>query len=141
MSRIYWDSMLFVYWLEDHPQYAARMDRIRTRMEEREDTLCTSAFTVGEVLTGPYRIGAIETASRIRAAFRLPQIELIPFTPETADYYATIRGKHSVSPADAIHLASAAQAGVDLFLTNDQRLKPLAIPGIHFIAGLDVNLF
>ena len=141
MSRIYWDSMLFVYWLEDHPQYAARMDRIRERMEVRGDTLCTSAFTVGEVLTGPYRSGAIEAASRIREAFHSPQIELIPFTPDTADHYAKIRGIHRVSAADAIHLASAAQAGVDLFLTNDRRLQPLAIPGIHFIAGLDVNLF
>jgi predicted nucleic acid-binding protein len=141
VSRIYWDSMLFVYWLEDHPLHAGRMDRIREWMELRGDTLCTSAFTVGEVLTGPYRSGAIETASRIREAFRSPQIELIPFTPDTADHYATIRGKHRVSPADAIHLASAAQAGVDLFLTNDRRLQPLAIPGIDFIAGMDVNLF
>lgn len=141
MSHIYWDSMLFVYWLEDHPMHADRMDRIRAWMDARGDTLCTSAFTVGEVLTGPYRSGAIETASRIREAFRSPQIELIPFTPDTADHYAAIRGKHRVSPADAIHLASAAQAGVDLFLTNDRRLQPLAIPGIHFIAGLDVNLF
>lgn len=141
MSRIYWDSMLFVYWLEDHPVHAARMDRIREWMEMRGDTLCTSAFTVGEVLTGLYRSGAIEAASRIREAFRSPRIELIPFTPDTADHYAAIRGNHRVSAADAIHLASAAQAGVDLFLTNDQRLRPLAIPGIHFIAGLDVKLF
>jgi len=133
--------MLFVYWLEDHPLHADRMGRIREWMERRGDTLCTSAFTVGEVLTGPYRTGAIETASRIREAFRSPQIELIPFTPDTADHYAAIRGKHRVSPADAIHLASAAQAGVDLFLTNDRRLQPLAIPGIDFIAGMDVNLF
>jgi len=141
VSCIYWDSMLFVYWLEDHPLHAGRMDRIREWMELRGDTLCTSAFTVGEVLTGPYRSGEIETASRIREAFRSPQIELIPFTPDTADHYAAIRGKHRVSPADAIHLASAAQAGVDLFLTNDRRLQPLAIPGIDFIAGMDVNLF
>jgi predicted nucleic acid-binding protein len=141
VSRIYWDSMLFVYWLEDHPVHAARMDRIRTAMEMRGDTLCTSAFTVGEVLTGPYRSGAVETATRIREAFRSPQIELIPFTPDTADHYAVIRGRHRVSPADAIHLASAAQAGVNLFLTNDRRLQPLAIAGIDFIAGLDVNLF
>jgi predicted nucleic acid-binding protein len=66
---------------------------------------------------------------------------LIPFTAETADGYARIRASYRVSPADAIHLASAASAGVDLFLTNDHRLQPLAIPGIQFIAGMDVNLF
>ena len=141
MSRIYWDTMLFVYWLEGHPDHAARMDQIRTRMEVRRDTLCTSALSMGEVLTGLYKRGALEMAAQIRKAFLSPQIELLPFTPETADHYARIRGNHRVSPADAIHLASAAQAGVDLFLTNDRSLHRLAIPGIHFIAGMDVNLF
>lgn len=141
MSRIYWDTMLFVYWLEGHPEHAARMNQIRTRMEVRRDSLCSSVFTLGEVLTGLYKRGALEMAVEIRGAFLSPQIEMIPFTPETADHYARIRGNHRVSPADAIHLASAAQAGVDLFLTNDHRLQRLAIPGIQFIAGMDVNLF
>jgi predicted nucleic acid-binding protein len=44
-------------------------------------------------------------------------------------------------PADAIHLASAAQAGTDLFLTNDKRLIGKVIPGIHFIASIDAQLF
>jgi predicted nucleic acid-binding protein len=46
-----------------------------------------------------------------------------------------------VAPADAIHLAAAAHSGVNLFLTNDEKLQRLVIPGIDFIAGLDVNLF
>ena len=117
------------------------MNRIHDRMEERGDRLCTSVFTVGEVLTGLYRKKAPAIASQVREAFRSPQIELISFTAETADSFARIRASHRVSPADAIHLASAANAGVDLFLTNDHRLQPLAIPGIHFIAGIDVSLF
>lgn len=141
MSRIYWDSMLFVYWLEDHPQHAARMNQIHDRMADRGDALCTSVFTVGEVLTGFYKRGAMETASQIREAFRSPQIELLPFTADTAERYAGIRGNHHVSPADAIHLACAAHGAIDLFLTNDHRLQRLAIPGIQFIAGMDVNLF
>jgi predicted nucleic acid-binding protein len=141
VSRIYWDTMLFVYWIEDHPEHAARMNQIRKRIQARRDTLCTSVFTLGEVLTGFYKRGAPETANRIKERFRPPFVELLPFTPETADHYARIRGNHRVAPADAIHLASAAQTGVDLFLTNDHRLQRLSIPGIHFIAGMDVNLF
>jgi predicted nucleic acid-binding protein len=141
LSRIYWDSMLFIYWLEDHPQHAARMNRIHERMEARKDRLCTSVFTAGEVLTGIYKRGAPEISAQVRKAFESPQIELIPFTSDTADRCARIRAGNRVSPADAIHLASAAQAGVDLFLTNDRRLGALAIPGIQFIAAMDVDLF
>ncbi len=133
--------MLFVYWLEDNPAYAHRIAQISARMQERGDTLCTSVFTVGEVLTGPYRNGSEEQAIRIRAAFESPRIELIPFSVEMMDRYARIRGTHRVAPADAIHLASAADARADLFLTNDHALHRLIVPGIHFIAGLDVNLF
>jgi predicted nucleic acid-binding protein len=141
VSRIYWDSMLFVYWLEDHPKYSPRVAEIHTSMAKRGDILCTSVFTVGEVLAGPYRKGAADEAAQIRTAFESPQIELVPFTFEAADRYARIRGTHRVASADAIHLASASGAGVDLFLTNDHALHPLVIPGIQFIAGLDVNLF
>jgi len=42
---------------------------------------------------------------------------------------------------DALHLAIAATAGVNLSLTNDRRLHRLKIPGIDFIAGLDTNLY
>ena len=140
MSRIYWDTMLFVYWIEEHPKYAARVGELHQKMVARGDTLCTSVFTAGEVLTGMYKQGAVAQAAETRNFFRMPNVEMLPFTLETADHYARIRGQHRVSPADAIHLASAAQAGVNLFLTHDYGLKNLAIPGIDFIAGMDVNV-
>jgi predicted nucleic acid-binding protein len=65
--------------------------------------------------------------------------EVIPFTIEIADHYAQIRGTLGVAPADAIHLACAAQAGTDLFLTNDKRLVGKIVPGIQFIASLETQ--
>jgi uncharacterized protein len=140
MSRIYWDTMLFVYWLEEHPQHAAIVQRIFDRMEKRCDILCTSVFTVGEILIGPYKKGALDTARQIREFFRPPNVEVLPFTSETAERFAEIRGVHRVAPADAIHLATAAHSNIDLFLTNDRRLVPLVIPGIQFIASMDAAL-
>ena len=132
--------MLFVYLIEAHPKHGVRAKEILATMERRRDTLCTSVFTVGEVLTGPYKRGASDLARRVREVVRPPAVELLPFTIETAERYARIRGDNRVSPPDAIHLASAAHAGVDLFLTDDRRLQGLVIPGIDFIAGMDVNL-
>jgi predicted nucleic acid-binding protein len=141
LSRIYWDSMLFIYWLEDHPQYSARVQAIHDKMQQRRDTLCASAFVVGEVLAGPYKKDASSVIRAIQGYFRPPRVELLSFGMEAAERYAQIRAKHRVPPADAIHLATAATAGVDLFLTNDKALAGLLIPGIQFIAGMDVNLF
>ncbi|HXX24333.1 MAG TPA: PIN domain-containing protein [Terriglobia bacterium] len=141
MSRIYWDTMLFIYWLEEHPVFAKRVDEIHHRMEDRHDQLITGAFTLGEVLAGPYRKAAVQRVDDVRRLLRNVVAEIIPFTVETADRYARIRGTLHVSPADAIHLASAAQAGTDLFLTNDRRLVGKIVPGIQFIATLDTPLF
>ncbi len=140
MSRVYWDSMLFIYWLEDHPQYAKQVDAIHSRMKERQDRLITGAFTFGEVLAGTYRKGRAELADQFRTLLRSVVAEVVPFTVETADHYARIRGALGATPADAIHLASAAQAGTDLFLTNDKSLVGKIVPGIQFIAMLDTPI-
>jgi predicted nucleic acid-binding protein len=140
MSLIYWDTMLFVYALEEHPQHGTRVRHILTRMEERKDTLCTSIFAVGETLVGPYKRGDLDAATRIREALRPPFVRLLPFTDDSVDRYARIRAELGVSPADAIHLSCAAEANVDVFLTNDRRLAGQIIPGIQFVAGLDCNL-
>jgi predicted nucleic acid-binding protein len=76
----------------------------------------------------------------MRSLLRNTVGEIVPFTLETADRYARIRGTTGITPADAIHLASAAQAGTDLFLTNDKRLVGQIVPGIQFIASLETPL-
>lgn len=141
MSRIYWDTMLFIYWLEDNPQFAKRVGAIRARMRERDDQLLTGAFTFGEVLAGVYRSGNSTVAAETKSLMQAAVSEVVPFTIETADRYAQIRGSMGLAPADAIHLASAAQARADLFLTNDKRLVGKFVSGIQFIAALDTTLF
>lgn len=132
--------MLFIYWLEDNPQFAKRVGKIRARMRERDDELITGAFTFGEVLAGVYRSGN-STVADTKNLMQSAVSEVIPFTIETVDRYAQIRGSMDLAPADAIHLACAAQARADLFLTNDKRLVGKFVPGIQFIAALDTTLF
>lgn len=141
MSRIYWDSMLFIYWLEDNPQFAKRVEAIHSRMKERSDQLITGAFTCGEVLAGAYRAGAARIADQSRRLLLSVISEVVPFTLETSEHYARIRGTLGSAPADSIHLACAAQAGTDLFLTNDKRLAGKYVQGIQFIATLDTQFF
>jgi uncharacterized protein len=140
MSRIYWDSMLFIYWLDNNPIFANRVASIYSSMEQRKDTLITSAVTFGEVLAGAYRKASSSGNENLRATLLSVVSEVIPFTLETAEAYARIRGSTNIASPDAIHLACAASAGTDLFLTNDRNLVGKVIPGIQFIAGLDSNI-
>jgi predicted nucleic acid-binding protein len=133
--------MLFIYLLEANPTYLPKVKSILERMHARKDTLCTSVFTLGEVLTGPRKVGALTEADKVRDFFLSSgSVDLLPFSASTADRYSTIRATTNVQSADAIHLATAAENGVHLFLTHDKALQKLIIPGIHFIAGLETNL-
>ena len=141
MSRVYWDSMVFVYWLENHPQHAPRAEHIFRSMQSRGDQLCASYLSIGEVLAGPLKRGQLQRASQIEQFFDSGLPEILPFDRKAAMEFARLRATAHVSAADAIHLACAASSGVDLFLTNDAGLHKLRVPGIQFIAGLNVNVF
>jgi len=137
VSKIYWDSMLFIYVIEKNPAYFSIVRTVHEAMKRRGDTLCTSILTVGEVLVGPRKSGSQSGVDRIRNYFAGDTISILPFTFETAEQFALIRSWTGTSPSDAIHLAAAAEAHVDIFLTNDADLLRLKIPGITLIANLD----
>lgn len=141
MSRVYWDTMMFIYIQEGNPQFAPLARRAYEAMKERGDTLCTSVFTVGEVLTLPRREKRDALVSALRGYMVDGEIELLPFTLSTAEIYSQVRAATALKAADAIHLASATEAGVRLLVTNDQQLQRIKMPGIPLIAGLDARLW
>lgn len=141
MSRIYWDSMVFIYWLENHPELAKRADHIFQLMLKRGDRLCASFLCVGETLTGPLKHKRSQLAAKIEEFFDSGLVEFLPFDRKAAKLFAELRATSNISPADSMHLACAGAAGVDLFLTHDKNLHKLQVPGVHFIAGLDGNVF
>ena len=132
--------MIFVYLLEDHPEYSSRVEQIWSRMKERDDKLCTSSLTLGEILVAPYKVGERARGEQIEAFFT-EFVEVWPFTAETARHYAGLRARFALKPPDTIHLACAAEARADVFITNDVTLVGKSVPGIHFIVGLDTNLY
>ena len=105
-------------------------------MLERHDQLLTSAMTLGEILVKPMQSGDMDAVAYYRKLIT-STAALLPFGKEAAVVYARLRGDRSMRPPDAIQLACAASAGVDLFVTNDARLHSRQIPGIQFIVSLE----
>ena len=134
MTRIFWDTNLFIYLFEGGT-FAPAVKRLRTRMEDRGDVLVTSALTLGEVQVLPMRTSA-EEAERTAALVRSVAV-VIPFDDQASRAYAAIRQERAIRPADAIQLACAAAAGVDLFITNDDRLASRHVAGVKFITSLE----
>lgn len=120
--------------------FGPKARKLLNQIVNRNDTLCTSVFTIGEVLTGPRRRGSESGIDAVKRYFLSGAVEILPFTEATADRYSEVRAASRVSQADGIHLATAAEAEVDLFITNDTSLRKLSIPGIKFFADLDGKL-
>ena len=136
MSRIFWDTNLFVYLVEDRGTRARQVVALRQWMIEREDELLTSALTLGEVLVKPMEAGEVDLMRRYEHAIGAGAT-VLPFDDGAARRFAEIRRDRSIRAPDAIQLACAAAANVDLFVTNDDRLSRKHVRGIQFIQSLD----
>lgn len=136
MSRIFWDTNLFIYLFEDYGKFSESVIRLRERMLRRADQLLTSTITLGEILVKPAEARDTDMCQKYEDAL-VRTASLLPLDLAAARVFGTIRTDRSIRGPDAIQLACAASVGVDLFVTNDNRLKGKQIPGIQFIVPLD----
>jgi predicted nucleic acid-binding protein len=136
MSRVFWDTNLFIYLWEDFGKLSGQVLTLRNRMLTRGDELLTSAITLGEILVKPIQKQDAKAVAYYQKLIATTAA-VIPFEEKAALAYARLRADRSLRPPDAIQLACAATAGVDLFITNDIRLHSKQIPGIQFIVPLD----
>jgi predicted nucleic acid-binding protein len=136
MSRIFWDTNLFIYLLEDYGKLSKAVVEHRRNMLVRGDQLLTSALTLGEILVKPAEEGNDELCRKYEEAIARVSL-VLPFDLRAARLYPSIRCDRSVLAPDAVQLACAAGAVVDLFVTNDHRLQKKRVDGIQFIVSLD----
>jgi predicted nucleic acid-binding protein len=136
MSRVFWDTNLFIYLLEDYGNFSKAVAQLRSKMLARGDQLLTSTLTLGEILVKPSERGETELCTRYEQAISSAAV-IISFDLKAARIYAELRTERSLKAPDAIQLACAANAAVDLFVTNDERLQGKHVPGIQFIVPLD----
>ena len=135
MSRIFWDTHVFLYLFEDYGVSSWLVEQLRSKMIERGDQLLTSALTLGEILAKPTELRDSEFCRRYESAITLAAT-VIAFDVKAAKVYATLRTDRSLKPLDAIQLACAASAEVDLFVAGDERFQQTHVEGIDFIVPL-----
>lgn len=131
MRRIFWDTMLLIYLLEGEPQYKKRTKEMLLNSYTRGDRLLTSCLSIGEVMVGGFRNGETDPAV-LKQDLEQLGFEYLPFDAGAIDIFGHLRSQ-KIKIADAINLACAGSAGVDLFLTGDRKLWKATVPGIQFI--------
>lgn len=140
MSRIFWDSMLPIYLLEDHPQFAPRVQELLERSFRRGDMLFTSCLALGEILAGAAKSPDPTKTLLVEETLAEMGFRYLPFDGGAVAPFSRLRALERLKVADSIHLACAASAGIDLFLTGDRQLVKLDVPGIQFIADFNTPI-
>jgi predicted nucleic acid-binding protein len=135
MSRVFWDTNLFIYLFEDYGVLSKAVAQLRLKMLDRGDQLLTSTLTLGEILVKPIERSDSELCRKYERAITTAAT-IIAFDVKAAKVYAGLRSERSLKAPDAVQLACAASASVDLFVTNDERLQGKHVDGIQFIVPL-----
>jgi predicted nucleic acid-binding protein len=118
--RLALDTSVFIYQLQAHPRYVSFTDDIFAWIEESDSTAVTSTVTMTELLVHPYREENEEQVHQIYSLLgSYSGLDWIAPNLEIADIAARIRATHRLRTPDALQAATAIQAQVTGFVTND----------------------
>jgi predicted nucleic acid-binding protein len=137
LSRIFWDTNIFIYLMEGAGENHTLAQKLLSRMLARRDELLTSAMTLGELLVKPLQASRPDLAQRYETLLGSRGVSVVNFDRNAARIYAKLRCDRTIRPPDAIQLSCAAAAATNLFITNDTRLSQKTVSGVDFIVPLE----
>ena len=122
--HFYLDANVFIALLEGDIARQSRMRDLFALVDSGEILASTSALTLAEVLVQPLARG---NAALVRAyETRLANVASVPVDGAVLRAAAKICGQSRMDLPDALHVASALQAGCDVFVTGD---SGIVLPG------------
>jgi predicted nucleic acid-binding protein len=119
--RVYCDSVILIYYLEGAPPFQARAATHLASLWAAGASVVISDLVRLECRVQPLRFGDRAALAQYDALFAQPNVEWVPITTAVFDRATVLRASFKLG--DSLHLAAAALAGCDRFLTNDNRLS------------------
>lgn len=95
-----------------------------------------SVLLLPELLTKPFREGAIDELEELGAL--LGRLDLRPVDVATAELATALGAAYRLRAADAVHLATAVNAGADRFITNNAADFPKTITEVDITYPVDL---
>jgi len=122
-TRIYIDSCVVIYLVEEHRDFAPIVESLLEKAPDAK--LFISDLTVMESLVGPFRSGNKALEAKFNGWFA--GITVLSLTNEIFVDAARLRAANaSLKTPDSLHLATATHYSCDEFWTNDGRLDKVA---------------
>jgi len=123
IELVYWDSDAFLGWFQAEPGKADLCAGTLKRADQGEVLILTSALTIAEVLwmRGAPMI-AQDRADIVRKFFRRSYLRIRNVTRAVSENAQDLVWTQGIRPKDAIHVATALDAGVAALETFDEEL-------------------
>jgi predicted nucleic acid-binding protein len=137
---VYLDTNVWVYAYENDRTFGLASQRFMQSLRSGKHRIAGSLFVLNELLVLPTRRDDTFTIASYRRLFAAPNMQLLPYTLACSQAYAQLRAFDGIKPLDALHLATAAAARVDLFVTHDVKLLSRTVPGIGAIVDTNFEM-
>ncbi|MBX3204727.1 MAG: type II toxin-antitoxin system VapC family toxin [Labilithrix sp.] len=135
MTRIALDASTLIYFVEGseslRERIARRLDVVRA---DPAGQVVASRLARLECRVKPLRNNNAILLSEYEAVFDAARFVLLDVTAAVLDRATDLRARHGFKVPDAIHLASAIEAGADAFLTGDAGLAKCPDVKVEVIA-------
>ena len=120
MSKVFFDTNVFIYQLEANPTYLPLTDPIFAWLERRGSQAVTSTITMTELLVAPYRDSNQKRVGLFYALLSTqPNLDWVAPDLVIADTAAQLRALHRLRTPDALLAATAIHAQATGLITND----------------------
>lgn len=123
---IYCDSVILIYLFDHSGSFNVRASNRLAVIAAAGDQLGVSDLVRLECRVKPIQSGDSAKLAVYDAFFARPDLCRVAITTAVFDRATSIRAANAYRLADSLHLAAAAEAGCDRFLTNDNRLSGFA---------------
>jgi uncharacterized protein len=121
--RVYLDSVLAIYLIEQNPQFAPAVEEW---LLANPCDVVVNELSRMECLIVPICKNDAALIADFENFFHSHVADVIPLTRPVFDRAIQIRAQTKFKTPDALHLAAAMEAGCDVFLTNDRQLAQFA---------------
>ena len=135
-KRVYFDTNIFIYLLEHHPDLGEVCLSIVQSAVDKELDGYSGELVLAELLVKPLKDNNARAVQAVKDLFTNDtRIELLPHTKTAFITAAHLRANYKIKLPDALHIATAVENHMDIFLSNDRE-----IPSIPEITVLNLPL-
>lgn len=118
------DSSIFIYVWNKHPEFLKKSKKILKQIYSGTIHGVFAEIGLVELLTGPKKQGRLSLAVLYKNKIKnFKNLETRRLTEISIDKAGDLRAKYGLRTPDAIHIATAIDAGASVFYTNDKKLK------------------